>query len=131
MSRPQRTRTIRGYGTWRDIYTFEALPTLVVSQHDASRFAHGQGGVLRGRDAPVFEGAAVVMLGGAPGAFAERARGELQPKRIFSTGPQIDFASMPGNWAIALARNSISSLTRAMPARSGTISMFKGVGTGT
>lgn len=61
----------------------EALPTLVVSQHDAGRLARGQGVILRGRDAPVFEGVAAVMSGGTLVALAELERGELLPKRIF------------------------------------------------
>lgn len=61
----------------------EALPTLVVSQHDAGRLARGQGVILRGRDAPVFEGVAAVMSGGTLVALAELDRGELLPKRIF------------------------------------------------
>ncbi|WP_448954057.1 tRNA pseudouridine(55) synthase TruB [Labrys neptuniae] len=61
----------------------EALPTLVVSQHDAARLARGQGVILRGRDAPVFEGVAAVMSGGTLVALAELDRGELLPKRIF------------------------------------------------
>ncbi|OCC00473.1 tRNA pseudouridine(55) synthase TruB [Labrys sp. WJW] len=61
----------------------EALPTLVVSQHDAGRLARGQGVILRGRDAPVFEGVAAVMSGGTLVALAELDSGELLPKRIF------------------------------------------------
>lgn len=64
----------------------EALPTLAVSQHDAGRLARGQSILLRGRDAPVFEGVAAVMSGGVLVALAELERGELLPKRIFKLG---------------------------------------------
>jgi len=64
----------------------EALPTLAVSQHDAGRLARGQSVLLRGRDAPVFEGTAAVMSGGTLVALAELEGGELVPKRIFRLG---------------------------------------------
>jgi tRNA pseudouridine55 synthase len=64
----------------------EALPTLNVSRHEAGRLARGQSVLLRGRDAPDFEGPATVMSGGTLVALAELARGELVPKRIFHLG---------------------------------------------
>ena len=64
----------------------EALPSLNVSQHDAGRLARGQSVLVRGRDAPSFEGTAAVMSGGTLVALAELERGELVPKRIFRLG---------------------------------------------
>jgi tRNA pseudouridine55 synthase len=64
----------------------EALPTLAVSQHDAGRLARGQSVILRGRDAPIFEGVAAIMSGGTLVALAELEHGELMPKRVFRLG---------------------------------------------
>jgi tRNA pseudouridine55 synthase len=64
----------------------EALPSLTVSRHDAGRLCRGQSVLLRGRDAPVFEGPAAVLSGGTLVALAELEAGELVPKRIFHLG---------------------------------------------
>jgi tRNA pseudouridine55 synthase len=64
----------------------EALPSLAVSRHDAGRLCRGQSVILRGRDAPFFEGPAAVLSGGILVALAELERGELVPKRIFHLG---------------------------------------------
>jgi len=64
----------------------ESLPSLSVSQHDAGRLARGQSVLVRGRDAPSFQGTAAVMSGGTLVALAELERGELVPKRIFRLG---------------------------------------------
>lgn len=62
------------------------LPQLPVSRHDAARLMRGQGVLLRGRDAPVFDGTVAVFSGGTLLALAEIAAGELVPKRIFHLG---------------------------------------------
>ncbi len=62
------------------------LPQVVVSRHDAGRLGRGQSVILRGRDAPVFEGVAAVFTGGTLIALAEFEAGELVPKRIFHLG---------------------------------------------
>jgi tRNA pseudouridine55 synthase len=67
----------------------EALPSLNVSQQDAGRLARGQSVLVRGRDAPSFEGTAAVMSGGTLVALAELERGELVPKRIFRLGGSV------------------------------------------
>ena len=64
----------------------EALPAVAVSRHDAGRLCRGQSVLLRGRDAPMFEGTAAVTSGGALVALADLERGELVPKRIFHLG---------------------------------------------
>jgi tRNA pseudouridine55 synthase len=64
----------------------EALPSLAVSPHDAGRLCRGQSVILRGRDAPIFEGPAAVLSGGILVALAELEQGELVPKRIFHLG---------------------------------------------
>jgi tRNA pseudouridine55 synthase len=62
------------------------LPQVTVSRNDAARLMRGQGVLLRGRDAPVFDGTAAVFSGGTLLALAEIAAGELVPKRIFHLG---------------------------------------------
>ena len=64
----------------------EALPSLAVSRHDAGRLCRGQSVILRGRDAPMFEGPAAVLSGGILVALAALERGELVPKRVFHLG---------------------------------------------
>ena len=62
------------------------LTQLPVSRYDAARLMRGQGVLLRGRDAPVFDGTVAVFSGGTLLALAEIAAGELVPKRIFHLG---------------------------------------------
>ena len=61
-----------------------ALPALAVSQADAGRLARGQAVLLRGRDAPRFEGSIAVSCQGTLVALAEMEKGELRPRRIFN-----------------------------------------------
>jgi len=61
-----------------------ALTALNVSRADAARLARGQAVLLRGRDAPVFEGWVAVSTHGALVALAEVEQGELRPRRIFN-----------------------------------------------
>ncbi len=60
-----------------------ALPALAVSAADAQRLALGQAVIVRGRDAPIFEGPVAVSAQGALIALGEIERGSLKPKRIF------------------------------------------------
>ncbi len=60
-----------------------ALPALAVSLADAQRLALGQAVIVRGRDAPIFEGPVAVSAQGALIALGEIEQGSLKPKRIF------------------------------------------------
>jgi tRNA pseudouridine55 synthase len=60
-----------------------ALPALAVSPADAQRLALGQAVIVRGRDAPMFEGPVAVSAQGALIALGEIEQGALKPKRIF------------------------------------------------
>jgi tRNA pseudouridine55 synthase len=62
------------------------LPEITVSRHDAGRLARGQSVLLRGRDAPLFEGQVSVTANGGLVALAEIEAGELHPRRIFNLG---------------------------------------------
>lgn len=59
------------------------IPALAVNQAEAARLLNGQPVLLRGRDAPTFQGTVSVTTGGALIALAEIERGELHPRRIF------------------------------------------------
>ncbi|GLK81620.1 tRNA pseudouridine(55) synthase TruB [Methylopila turkensis] len=59
------------------------IPALAVSQAEAARLLNGQPVLLRGRDAPTYQGSVSVTAGGALIALAEIERGELHPRRIF------------------------------------------------
>jgi tRNA pseudouridine55 synthase len=60
-----------------------SLPSLAVSPADAQRLALGQAVIVRGRDAPIFEGPVAVSAQGALIALGEIEQGTLKPKRIF------------------------------------------------
>jgi len=62
----------------------QSLPGVKVSENDAQRLVQGQSVVLRGRDAPVFEGPVAVSVHGALVALAEMEAGQLHPRRIFN-----------------------------------------------
>lgn len=64
----------------------DTLPSLRVSPADAARLAHGQPIILRGRDAPIIEGAVAITVGGRLVALGEAEAGEIHPKRIFHSG---------------------------------------------
>jgi tRNA pseudouridine55 synthase len=64
----------------------DTLPSLRVSPADAARLAHGQPIILRGRDAPILEGAVAITVGGRLIALGEAEAGEIHPKRIFHSG---------------------------------------------
>jgi tRNA pseudouridine55 synthase len=61
-----------------------AVPALQVSRADADRLALGQSVLLRGRDAPIFEGMVSVSTQGLLVALAEIEQGALKPRRIFN-----------------------------------------------
>jgi tRNA pseudouridine55 synthase len=60
------------------------LPALAFSHSDAARLRQGQPVLLRGRDAPVFSGAAYATSKGTLVALGEMEQGEFKPKRIFN-----------------------------------------------
>jgi tRNA pseudouridine55 synthase len=60
------------------------IPALAVSRADAARLHRGQAVLLRGRDAPVFNGTVYVTVAGRLLALAEIGNGELIPKRVFN-----------------------------------------------
>ncbi len=60
------------------------IPALAVSRADAARLQRGQAVLLRGRDAPIFQGTVCVTVGGHLLALAEVDRGEIVPKRVFN-----------------------------------------------
>jgi tRNA pseudouridine55 synthase len=62
----------------------QTLPTVDVSRADAARLARGQGVILRGRDAPIIQGAVAVFTHGDLIALAEYEQGELRPRRVFN-----------------------------------------------
>lgn len=67
----------------------EALPAVSISRHEAGRLARGQSVILRGRDAPIFEGEAAILSGGTLVALACLDGGELVPRRIFHLGSPV------------------------------------------
>jgi tRNA pseudouridine55 synthase len=64
------------------------IPPLALSRPDADRLRRGQPVLLRGRDAPVIQGAVYVTERGILVALGEVERGELKPKRIFNLPPR-------------------------------------------
>lgn len=64
----------------------EGVEHLNVSESDASRLVRGQPVLLRGRDAPIFVGAAYAMSRGKLIALVECDRGTLRPTRVFNLG---------------------------------------------
>ncbi|MEP3277568.1 MAG: tRNA pseudouridine(55) synthase TruB [Stappiaceae bacterium] len=60
------------------------IPALAVNRVDAARLRNGQAVILRGRDAPVFEGTVSVTSAGGLVALAEFQQGALHPKRVFN-----------------------------------------------
>lgn len=62
------------------------LVHLPVSSADAARIARGQSVIMRGRDAPVVQGAAYVTNKGQLLALVEMDKGEIKPTRVFNLG---------------------------------------------
>jgi tRNA pseudouridine55 synthase len=60
------------------------LPSLALSAADAARLRQGQAVLLRGRDAPIFEGPVYATSRGKLVALGEMKQGELRPRRIFN-----------------------------------------------
>jgi tRNA pseudouridine55 synthase len=63
------------------------IPALALSAADAARLRQGQAVLLRGRDAPVFEGPVYATSRGRLVAVGEMRQGELRPRRIFNLPP--------------------------------------------
>jgi tRNA pseudouridine55 synthase len=62
------------------------LVGLPVTRDDAMRLRRGNSVLLRGRDAPIFEGLAFVTCMGDPVALVSAEQGHLVPKRVFMLG---------------------------------------------
>jgi tRNA pseudouridine55 synthase len=60
------------------------MPALALSGPDADRLRRGQAVLLRGRDAPIFEGTVCATSRGTLVALGEVSKGELKPRRIFN-----------------------------------------------
>jgi tRNA pseudouridine55 synthase len=60
------------------------IPALVISGSDAARLRRGQPVLLRGRDAPIFNGTVYATSRGTLVALGEVSEGELKPRRIFN-----------------------------------------------
>jgi tRNA pseudouridine55 synthase len=60
------------------------IPALALSGPDADRLRRGQPVLLRGRDAPIFEGTAYATAHGKLVALGDVSKGELKPRRIFN-----------------------------------------------
>ena len=60
------------------------IPALAISGDDAARLTRGQAVLLRGRDAPIFNGPVYATSRGMLVALGEVKRGELRPKRVFN-----------------------------------------------
>lgn len=61
-----------------------SLPAVNIGAPDAERLVRGQSVILRGRDAPIFEGPVAVSISGNLVALAEMEAGTLHPRRIFN-----------------------------------------------
>lgn len=60
------------------------IPALAVSPADAARLHRGQAVLVRGRDAPIVNGAVYVTVAGRLLALAEFDNGEIVPRRVFN-----------------------------------------------
>lgn len=60
------------------------IPSFQFSERDTARIRSGQPVLLRGRDAPVAEGAAYAVCHGVPVAIGEVDRGSFNPRRVFN-----------------------------------------------
>lgn len=60
------------------------IPALAVTEADANRLRSGQSVMLRGRNAPTFEGPAYATARDELVALCEIERGELHPRRVFN-----------------------------------------------
>jgi tRNA pseudouridine55 synthase len=72
------------------------VPAFPFSEQDTARIRSGQAVLLRGRDAPVSEGAAYAVCAGVPVAIGRIDQGSFTPKRVFNlnenqaTEPAVD-----------------------------------------
>lgn len=60
------------------------IPAVGVTQKDADRLRHGQAVLIRGRDAPLFEGPAYASYAGALLALGDISQGSFVPTRVFN-----------------------------------------------
>ncbi|MGI9403124.1 MAG: tRNA pseudouridine(55) synthase TruB, partial [Hyphomicrobium sp.] len=68
------------------------IPSVGVSPSDAASLARGQAVLIRGRDAPVIQGAAFAHFKGRILALGELEKGSFRPTRVFNFGK---VASLP------------------------------------
>ena len=66
------------------------IPSVGVSPSDAASLARGQAVLIRGRDAPVMQGAAFAHFKGRILALGELKRGSFRPTRVFNFGKVAD-----------------------------------------
>ncbi|WP_420560381.1 tRNA pseudouridine(55) synthase TruB [Tepidicaulis sp.] len=60
------------------------IPALALDGSDTAKLKRGQAVLLRGRDAPVFDGPVLTLHKGEPVALTEYDRGSLRPVRVFN-----------------------------------------------
>ena len=72
------------------------IPSLRFGERDTARIRSGQAVLMRGRDAPIAEGAAYAVFDGVPVAIGEIEKGHFSPRRVFNlnengpTRPTVD-----------------------------------------
>jgi tRNA pseudouridine55 synthase len=71
------------------------IPALAVTRGDADRLRNGQPVLLRGRDAPLFEGGAYAACAGELIALGQVHEGQFQPVRVFNLSGRA--ATVPQN----------------------------------
>ena len=60
------------------------IPSLRFDERDTARIRSGQAVLMRGRDAPIAEGAAYAVFDGVPVAIGEIEKGHFSPRRVFN-----------------------------------------------
>jgi len=76
--------TLEGVGC-----ALEEIPEVPVTPADAHRLRCGQNVILRGRDAPLFDGHVAVTCQGALIAIGDMGEGEVRPHRVFNWSRQM------------------------------------------
>jgi tRNA pseudouridine55 synthase len=71
------------------------IPALAVGRADAARLQRGQAVLLRGRDAPIFEGPVYVTVEGRLLALADVEHGEIVPRRVFNLAGLVGRSRLP------------------------------------
>jgi tRNA pseudouridine55 synthase len=71
------------------------IPALAVGRAEAARLQRGQAILVRGRDAPIFEGPVYVTVEGRLLALADVGHGEIVPRRVFNLAGLIGRNRLP------------------------------------